>query len=792
MNLRPIVRSFSAALVLAGSLAAGARAAPRQCTPTFVADPFPSQFALLPPGEALTISTATVDGEERLIVGGTFSRTLGSPFLCSRIASWDGTRWSRLGVGFDDGSVGAVACVDVGNGPRIFAGGPFTKSGGVSVARLAQWTGQSWAPVGSFTATTVRALVAHDDGSGTRLYVAGSNMYAGSSGLGAVASWDGSQWRGLSVFGSLVDLVSMNLGGKRVLVALGQGGEVLAWDGVRWSFIAPQAWSLDIACHSTPSGDRLVSIGTQGTFEWNGSDWVQLGVGPQLIGRAYTNAPCHLGTLEGQLIAFGRGASQPDVDESYAWRSFDETQRQWVILPGWDAVRLQSATPRPTQTPFAEFGAGPARTLHALASPAPIGTASPAAGVLKLTNGSWQVDATVPAGPVLALATRRETDAETLYFGGLFPAEPGKWSSSAGCWRGGEMNPLGTGLDGTVHAIAVPPGSATGDLRAVFGGAFTAAGAVSAPKVAGWDGSTWRALGSGFNGSVRCLTYHAGSAGEPRLIAGGTFTASGATALQRIAAWDGTSWTSLGGGFDGPVLSLATWEDEEGRSLIAAGQFSQAGGVAAGCIARWDGSTWSPMGVSITPGGMTGIHVLAVHDDGSGPALYAGGFFGASGGIPASMLIRWDGTDWSAVGQWNWGWVRSLVSFDDGTGPGLYAWSSRIGSGELGGSWRRWDGSAWQLVFGENIGDMTAAAAITVDGRSSLFAGGDFGFKRVKACLACPADLNGDDRVGGDDLGILLGSWGVAPGSPADINEDSVVDGFDLGAVLGAWGTCGG
>jgi hypothetical protein len=54
---------------------------------------------------------------------------------------------------------------------------------------------------------------------------------------------------------------------------------------------------------------------------------------------------------------------------------------------------------------------------------------------------------------------------------------------------------------------------------------------------------------------------------------------------------------------------------------------------------------------------------------------------------------------------------------------------------------------------------------------------------------ACPADLNGDASVDGQDLGLLLGVWGLN-GVPADLNGDGPVDGQDLGVLLGAWGPC--
>ena len=54
----------------------------------------------------------------------------------------------------------------------------------------------------------------------------------------------------------------------------------------------------------------------------------------------------------------------------------------------------------------------------------------------------------------------------------------------------------------------------------------------------------------------------------------------------------------------------------------------------------------------------------------------------------------------------------------------------------------------------------------------------------------CPADLNGDDQVNGQDLGLFLVEWGECAGCAADLNGDGFVDGGDLGAFLVAWGPC--
>jgi hypothetical protein len=56
-------------------------------------------------------------------------------------------------------------------------------------------------------------------------------------------------------------------------------------------------------------------------------------------------------------------------------------------------------------------------------------------------------------------------------------------------------------------------------------------------------------------------------------------------------------------------------------------------------------------------------------------------------------------------------------------------------------------------------------------------------------CGACPADLDRNGAVNGDDLGIMLGAWGTA-NPVADLDGNGAVNGDDLGILLGAWGPC--
>jgi len=103
------------------------------------------------------------------------------------------------------------------------------------------------------------------------------------------------------------------------------------------------------------------------------------------------------------------------------------------------------------------------------------------------------------------------------------------------------------------------------------------------------------------------------------LYVGGWFTTAGNAVANYITKWDGNTWSGLGQGMDGRVMALAT----SGTDVYAGGSFARAtnsggAGVTVNRIAKWNGSNWSTLGQ-----GMDGT-VLAL--EASGSDLYAGGF----------------------------------------------------------------------------------------------------------------------------------------------------------------------
>jgi hypothetical protein len=142
-----------------------------------------------------------------------------------------------------------------------------------------------------------------------------------------------------------------------------------------------------------------------------------------------------------------------------------------------------------------------------------------------------------------------------------------------------------------------------------------------------------------------------------------------------------------------PVLAL---------SLLALG--------AAPARAQCEG--WDPdFGVR---GANAAVHEFAIFDDGTGPALYAGGGFGSIGGGTASRVARWDGSAWSEVpGMQPFVLVLGLEALDDGSGEALYACGSYVDSttGTLAaGVWRRSGGGWLPVGSGPTAGSATDVA----------------------------------------------------------------------------------
>src|SRR5690606_35467194 len=130
-----------------------------------------------------------------------------------------------------------------------------------------------------------------------------------------------------------------------------------------------------------------------------------------------------------------------------------------------------------------------------------------------------------------------------------------------------------------------------------------------------------------------------------------------------IARGDGSTWAALGSGVDGASNPTSEWPSVRalqvfGSDLVVGGNFTTTGGQPAQLVARWDGSAWSPLGSGLDGDGNPSVRVLAVH----GGALIAGVNFSQAGAVTANNIARWDGTAWSGLSDSSGNGVSSGVS----------------------------------------------------------------------------------------------------------------------------------
>ena len=297
--------------------------------------------------------------------------------------------------------------------------------------------------------------------------------------------------------------------------------------------------------------------------------------------------------------------------------------------------------------------------------------------IAKWNGEQWSAVGKGMDSTVRALVVFDDGSGPALYAGGSFATAGGIPANGIARWDGVSWSAVGKGVDGFIQAITVYDDQ-SGDGPALFaGGLFLDAGGVEASRIAKWDGLNWSLLDDGLDSSVWSLTAADDGSGDgPKLFVGGTFQQAGDLHSPYIAKWNGTDWSTTGKGFAGGdsitvVIDLESFDDRsgDGSALYAGGIFKSAGGEATRSIARWDGTEWSPVGGGM-PGENDAVFDVFSFDDGSGPALYAGGIFQSAGGVAAKNVAKWYGKMWSALGEGTNGTVRALCSYDDGSGNG--------------------------------------------------------------------------------------------------------------------------
>jgi trimeric autotransporter adhesin len=389
------------------------------------------------------------------------------------------------------------------------------------------------------------------------------------------------------------------------------------------------------------------------------------------------------------------------------------------------------------------------------------GLGSPAPGLIGPVHVAAVFDA--GAGPVLVVGGDFTSAATTSI-----------QASRVAAWNGQTWSALGAGVDGSVRAMAVAgPDSPLGPGLYV-GGAFTSAGGAPANRIARWDGSTWSALAGGANDWVESLILmDDGTPAGLRLIAGGRFTQVDGISAARIAGWDGAGWEALGAGLDGPPAStvsvLSALNTGSGQSLFAGGNFTASGGQTMQGFAQWNGLSWSAASsASIAPTDAVLALAQIPFQTGETPSIFVGGRIAAFGNLTVNGIAAWDGVDFKNLGSGFDKAVSAQLVHDDGTGLQLVVGGEFTTAGGIAANRvAAWNGTTWS-AFGAGLsGQVTCLAVYDTGSGPQIHAGGAF----VK-------------EVSPGVLARNIACWDGATWQPLGAGLDSVVfamQAFDFG-----------
>jgi hypothetical protein len=826
------IRSAAAASLVVVSLAARAGASPGcgEWTPGL----FPRRGV-----DGLVLALATHDDGSglALFAGGSFAQAGGA--AVSNVGRWNGTAWSPLGRG-TNGEVDALATFDDGAGVALFAGGAFTAAGDHDAAHVARWDGQAWSPLGAGVDGGVRALAVFDDGSGAALYAAGDFANAGGLPASHVARWDGNRWtavgdgldgavRALAVFDDGTG-PALFAGGDFTTGAGGALGHIAKLDAGRWAplgqgtsravrafVVHDDGGGTGPALYAAGDLDSAGGVSVDAVARWDGAAWSALGSDLDRLKAVSVLAVFDDGSLSStgrsgpSLFAGAFGGYWSDQARIARWNG-----SAWTSIGGPGVAGDATA--------MAAFGselfvAGPYFVAGLFTD-----------GIARWNGSTWSLVTSGFTGGVDALAVHDDGTGASLLAGGEFFSAGDTEANLVARFDGARWSALGSqirragGFDridrfGVFDAGSGPKLFASGSFgitssplsvrTATWDGSTWTAVEVSTsrewneiasfddgtgeraylavtdltyppmPAVWRWTGTAWEAVPDCPNNSVEALLVFDDGSG-PALFAGGSFAFAGGRIANGIARFDGTSWTNLGSGLEldrlrsGSVHQLAVFDDGSGPALYAAGQFSVAGGVVATNVARWNGSEWSAVGGGLGPAGTSSVLDLEVFANGSSaPVLVAGGDFTQAGGAPANRIAQWDGHEWSPLGSGMDAPVAALATFDSA----LYAAGRFTTAGGVPSvSVAKWTPATTSSVRRGNVGLGSGAAA------DVLFVNGSAGdaSREVSLGIGEPLELRLDEAPAGSRDGrYVVWAW---PGRPSNV-VDLAVGGASIGCV---------
>lgn len=614
------------------------------------------------------------------------------------IAGLDGTAYAMV-VGDPDGA-----------GPLptgVVVGGEFTVAGAHRVDNVAFYepVARQWLPIGSLP---VRV---------TSLLVRGNGRIVAGSTFGGVREFDGAAWQPIGPSSSqppvsaLAELPNGDLvvGGNIAPSAGIPGNGILRWNGTQWSAMGNPTYLTSVghvlAMARLPNGDLVVGgffdqiggVSCNHVARWNGVAWQPLGAGvPNGVTQLAASAA-------GEVVVDGDFGAQSRYGRwnGTTWQPVTTQQQPTFAFPigafGSNGVLFRANGGLFVHTPAGWNNVVPWSGNVSVQCAALLGNGDVVVGggflsfegqptqrVAHRVAGSWSsagIGAAGQVGAVLELADG------SLVAGGSFP------------WIGGTAGSRLARFDGSSWAsLGVPADSVTGMLQRP-GGELLLAGvfpqAVGSARLVRWLAGAATPLPLSANQTPVAMTLARDGAA---LIA-----VQEPAAIVRVLRWDGNALQPT------PIVVVGALSDlveMPNGDLVLSGSFLASTGGAG--VLRWDGVQLRE--ISGAPTGPQ--QVLAVASNGD---LLVGGDFQT----PAARIVRWDGAAWHPLGGGVGARVVSIETLPDGD----VVVACRLGAtpGSISSSLQRFDGVQWTA-----IGQTNGAAALAWLPSGSLAAYGDF------------------------------------------------------------------
>ncbi|MCA9727762.1 MAG: T9SS type A sorting domain-containing protein [Candidatus Eisenbacteria bacterium] len=604
----------------------------------------------------------------------------------AQVYCWDGTDWAPVSNGFF-GRINDMAWY----GDHLVIGGTFELN--YDPYYLLYFDSGFWFALGGDTNGPVHDL----ETVGSDLVVGGSFTQVATTSANNIAKWNGTSWSGYGsgTSGTVETICSFNgdlfVGGQFSAAGGSSAPSIAYWDGSNWNSVGgtdgevrdfePFGSQLALVGTFTEVGSSSLAANGVAALSWSGSayTWGNLG-GFSEDDRPFVKSLCSY-TYSGQeyLVAAGRdfGGSiteggRPRYWNGTNWQSFVYPLRNDLPLRGtrWDE--------------YVNVVVADGNRVYMGGAFTTIDQTVLANHIAYLDAGTYGSHATPLGkgadGPIRTLQLHGTTlyaGGDFFSFGGYSPgiARLGNWGWST---VGGGLPEVDWGdmiFNNTDHVSV--RAMATWHNRLVVGGSFYG---LAHNNILAWNslGNTWEGIGSSsycqpdaLHGTVEALASYNGL-----LYMGGNFTFdcdvtdeySSKNLVALVYSGDIHIVGELSPEADSTVYALQTFDGE----LYAGGKFTTIGSVSANGIAKYDGTDWSALGDGIEPSGGNAVYALAVDPTGE-ERLYIGGHFDEVDGASAYGMASWTGSAFETL-PWgdgirnsdgSVGYVYSFRDFDD-------------------------------------------------------------------------------------------------------------------------------